>query len=97
MASHGGNGFERKLDVLETDLKDLKQLMAGQLQEIDNRSQNFVSISSGSWSVCSSRSATKTRSWYGKWRAWKQRTKPRRVGLLLKQKLQILYATTTRK
>ena len=40
-ASHNGNGFERKLGVLETDIKDLKQMMTGQLQEMENKSQKF--------------------------------------------------------
>ena len=40
-ASHNGNGFERKLGVLETDIKDLKQMMIGQLQEMENKSQKF--------------------------------------------------------
>jgi hypothetical protein len=40
-ASHNGNGFERKLGVLETDIKDLKLMMTGQLQEMENKSQKF--------------------------------------------------------
>ena len=39
--SHNGNGFERKLSVLETDIKDLKQMMTGQLQEMENKSHKF--------------------------------------------------------
>jgi len=41
VASHNGNGFERKLGVLETDIKDLKQMITGQLQEMENKSQKF--------------------------------------------------------
>ncbi len=36
-----GNGFERKLGALEEDLKDLKQLVAGQLQSMEKHSQKL--------------------------------------------------------
>ena len=40
-ASHNGNGFERKLGLLEADIKDLKQVMTVQLQEMDKRSHKL--------------------------------------------------------
>jgi len=40
-AAHDGNGFERKLGVLEADLKELKQLMTGRLQEMENHSRKL--------------------------------------------------------
>jgi general secretion pathway protein A len=39
--SHNGNGFERKLVVLESDIKDLKELVAVQLQDMQKHSQKL--------------------------------------------------------
>jgi putative secretion ATPase (PEP-CTERM system associated) len=40
-ASRNGNGFERKLGVLEADIKDLKELVAGRLQDMEKSSQRL--------------------------------------------------------
>jgi general secretion pathway protein A len=38
-AGHNGNGFDRKLGVLEADMKDLKQIVSNQLNHIEKQSQ----------------------------------------------------------
>jgi hypothetical protein len=40
-ANHNGNGFEKKLGVLESDIKDLKELVAVQLQDMQKHSQKL--------------------------------------------------------
>jgi general secretion pathway protein A len=39
-AGHNGNGFDRKLGVLEADMKDLKQIVSNQLKDIEKQSQS---------------------------------------------------------
>jgi general secretion pathway protein A len=38
-AGHSGNGFDRKLGVIEADMKDLKQIVSNQLKDIETQSQ----------------------------------------------------------
>jgi len=40
-AHHNGNGFERKLGVLESDIRDLKELVSVQLQDMQKHSQKL--------------------------------------------------------
>jgi len=39
-ANHNGNGFERKIGVLETDLKDLKQVMTSYMEEMGEKTRS---------------------------------------------------------
>jgi hypothetical protein len=39
-ADHNGNGFDRKLGVLEADMKGLKQIVSDQLKDIEKQSQS---------------------------------------------------------
>ena len=61
-ANHNGNGFERKLSVLETDLKDLRQVLTSYLQEMEEEGPGKPArINSSRSCRCSSRNASRRR------------------------------------
>jgi putative secretion ATPase (PEP-CTERM system associated) len=97
-ANHNGNGFERKLGVLESDIKDLKQLVSVQLQDMQLHSQKLREDQFRQLVALLKQERQQKEELVRQVERLETENKTlKRAGMFLKQKLQGISASATRK
>jgi putative secretion ATPase (PEP-CTERM system associated) len=97
-ANHNGNGFDRKLSVLESEIKDLKDLVAGQLQDMAKHHQKLREDQFRQLVVLLKQEREQKEQMVQQLARLEAENKNlKRAGLFLKQKLQAVSASLTRK